>query len=129
METERETDRYDYAGNRVADVEQAKLVYELHVSQSLFVEEKFMSFEFNNLKGNVRAAAMNAALPQPDHMLRWDHPFQEVVKPAKEKELTGLCEKSTFGAPRELPKWPKKIPFMFVNVAKAWLRKLNLVWQ
>ncbi len=36
-------DRYDYAGNRVADIEQAKLVYELHAlqtSQSLFAKER-----------------------------------------------------------------------------------------
>ncbi len=80
---DKKPDRYDYAGNRVADIEQAKLVYEIHAlqaSQSLFVDERFMGFEISDLTGNVRAAAVNAALPQLDHMLRWDHSFQEVVK-------------------------------------------------
>ena len=114
-------DRYDYAGNRVKDIEQAKLIYEVHAlqeSKTLFVGNKFLDVEIGDLKGKVRAAAVNAALPQPDHMLTWDHPFQQLVKPAKEKELTGLCEKGTFGAPRELPFGHKKIPVMFVNVAK-----------
>ncbi len=111
--------RYDYADVRIAGVEQAKLVHNLHAlqaSQSLFAEGTFMGVEINNLKENVRAAAVNAALPQPDHLLRWDLPFQELVKPAK--ELTGLCEKGTFGTTRELPQGYKKISVMFVNLAK-----------
>ena len=83
-----------------------------------FKTGKFLGFKISDLKGNVRAAAVNAALPQPDHKLRFDHPFQELVKPAKEKELTGLCEKGTFGKPLELPDGHKKIPVMFVNGAK-----------
>ena len=114
-------DRYDYVGNRIADVEQAKLVYDLHAlqaSETHFEKGKFMGFAINDLIGNVRAAAVNAALPQPDHRLKYDHPFQELVKPAKEKELTGLCKKGTFGKPQQLPEGHKKIPVMFVNVAK-----------
>ena len=118
---EEKQERYDYDGNKVADVEQAKLVYALHaveVSKELFVKGKFLGFKISDLVGNVRAAAVNSALPQPDHRLGWDHPFQELVKPAKEKELTGLCEKGTFGEPIDLPNGHKRIPVMFVNGAK-----------
>jgi hypothetical protein len=118
---EEKEERYDYAGNRLADVERAQLVYALHAeveSKDHFVKGKFLGFKITDLVGNVRAAAVNSALPQPDHRLGWDHPFQELVKPAKEKELTGLCEKGTFGRPIELPKGHKRIPVMFVNGAK-----------
>ena len=58
--------------NKVEDVEQAKLVYALHaveVSKELFVKGKFLGFKISDLVGNVRAAAVNSALPQPDHRL------------------------------------------------------------
>ena len=114
-------ERYDYSGNRLDEIAEARNVHELHAlqeSETLFAGGKFMGFKISDLKGNVRAASVNAALPQPDHRLRYDHPFQELVRPAKEKELTGLCEKGTFGKPQELPKGHKRIPVMFVNVAK-----------
>ncbi len=69
---EEKKERYDYDGNKVADVEQAQLVYALHaevVSKDYFVKGKFLGFKVTDLVGNVRAAAVNSALPQPKHRL------------------------------------------------------------
>ena len=102
-------------------MEHVQHVYELNAlqhSESLFTEGQFMGHDILNLKGNVRAASVSAALPQPDHKLRNDHPFQKLVQPAKESELTGLCKKGTFGKPQKMPEGHRRIPVMFVNVAK-----------
>ena len=80
-------------------------------------EKTFRGYEIHNLVGNVKARDINLSMPKHRHQIQ-HHVLRPLCDDAEVAELHGLIEKGAFGDPQPLPKNYRKIPVMWVYLAK-----------
>ena len=80
-------------------------------------KNKFRGFDIYDLVGNVKARDINLSLPRHRHQIQ-HHVLRPLCEDAEAVELHGLLEKEAFGPPEKLPPRHRKIPVMWVYLAK-----------
>ena len=109
LEEDRPGESYDITG--------AKLKHgEINVLEN---EDKitFRGHDIKDLVGKVKARDINLSLPRHRHQIQ-HHVLKPLCDDAEAVELRGLLEKKAFGRPQALPPKHRKIPVMWVYLAK-----------
>ena len=107
---EKPNELYDLSGNKIAKGD-------INMMENTD-EGKFRGFDIHNLAGKVKARDINLSLPRHRHQIQ-HHVLRPLCEDAEAKELQGLIEKGTFGDPQKLPSTHRRIPVMWVYLAKS----------
>lgn len=107
---EKPNELYDLSGRKIADGD-------VHMMENTD-DKTFRGFDIHNLVGKVKARDINLSLPRHRHQIQ-RHVLQPLCEDAEANELYGLLEKGTFGDPEPLPPNHRRIPVMWVYLAKS----------